>query len=178
MTAGEKQWTLKHTPDYQTCRWMRMRVIKVIIRHHANKRVILNGYRLIGKLITSVLKCNQLKLINDHSGVKTGNYNRLSITQRKGYPALELWLFRCEPKTEKNRIIIQKFIKHDLGCEVWNFNGRMCNFHITSDTKCNGNNDSVSTPSDQCISKMFSLVHYFISRTFIPINIFILFPWL
>lgn len=59
------------------------------------------GYRLIGKLITSVLKCIQLKLTNDHSGVKTGNYDRLSITQRKGYPALELWPFRCEPKNRE-----------------------------------------------------------------------------
>lgn len=107
MTAGEKQWILKHTSDYQTCRWMRMRVIKVIIRRHANKRVMLNDYGLIGKLITSVLKCIQLKLTNDHSGVKTGNYNRLSITQRKGYPALELWLFRCEPKREKNALLFK-----------------------------------------------------------------------
>jgi len=77
-----------------------------------------NGYRLTGKLITSVLKCIQLKLTNDHSSVKNGNYDRLSITQRKGYPALELWPFRCEPKTEKSVIIMQKLIKHDLSCEV------------------------------------------------------------
>lgn len=73
-----------------------------------------NGYGLIGKLITSVLKCIQLKLTNDHPGEKTGSCDRLSITQRKGYPALELWPFRCEPKTENSFIIMQKFIKHDL----------------------------------------------------------------
>lgn len=131
-----------NTHDYLTCRWMRMRVIKVIIRRHANKWELLNCYGLIGKLITRVLKCIQLKLTNDQPGVKSVNNGGLSITQRKGYPALELWLFRCEPKTEKNCIIIQKLIKHDLGCEVWNFNAEVFSFHTTSDTKWNGNNDS------------------------------------
>lgn len=87
---------------------MRMRVIKVIIQRLANKWELLNGYGLIGKLITRVLKCIQLKLTNDHPGVKTVNYGGLSITQSKGYPASELWLFRCEPETENNCIIIQK----------------------------------------------------------------------
>lgn len=93
-------------------------MIKVIIRRHPNKWELLNGYRLIGKLITRVLKCIQLKLTNDQPGVKSVNYGGLSITQRKGYLALKLWLFRCKPETEKKCIIIQKLIKYDLRCEV------------------------------------------------------------
>ncbi len=76
-------------------------MIKVIIQRLANKWELLNGCGLIGKLITRVLKCIQLKLTNDHPGVKTVNYGSLASLRGKDIQLQSCGCFDANLKQRK-----------------------------------------------------------------------------